>query len=336
MSKRKRRKSEAAAEDLAAENAQGDLLAGASGLTEPSGGRDSEGPDGEAGDDVPVVAADEDAEAPADDGGSPELTEPEAVVAAPAESEAQAAESEPQPAEPETQPGEPTSLEPRQPVVFEMASEEVPESAAPPPAGEHLARAKELVRQGRVEEAMALYREILSRNPANLKARNNLGVLFDELGQRDFALEQFEAAEKIEPENIEVLNNLGSTLAAMGRYDAAERELRRALRIDPGSVPVRASLGILFFRRGVYQQAEIELRWVCEQAPEHGPAFFYRGEALNRLGRVDEAMDALERAIVLQPTNSKAFYTLGILYDRKHLTEEAGVMYRKARELTNA
>ena len=54
---------------------------------------------------------------------------------------------------------------------------------------------------------------------------------------------------------------------------------------------------------------------------------------MNRLGRYDEAMAALEHATVVQPTNPKAYYTLGILYDRKHLPEEAALMYRKAREL---
>jgi len=100
-------------------------------------------------------------------------------------------------------------------------------------------------------------------------------------------------------------------------------------------VEAHASLGILFYRRGVYAQAEAELRWVCEQDPQHGNAFFYRGEALNRLGRVEEAMEALEQTTVLQPDNAKAFYTLGILYDRKHLPEEAALMYRRSRELRN-
>ena len=57
-------------------------------------------------------------------------------------------------------------------------------------------------------------------------------------------------------------------------------------------------------------------------------------EALNRLGRFDEALQALERATVLQPQNAKAFYTLGHLYDRKHMGEEAALMYRRARELS--
>lgn len=223
--------------------------------------------------------------------------------------------------------------EARVPVPFEMVPEEgvaVPASLA----GERLGRAKDLVRDGRIDEAIALYRDILVQNPANLKARNNLGVLYDELGRLELALEQFEAAELIEPENVELLNNHGSVLGAMGRYDDAEELLRRAQRLDPEDVSVRASIGILYFRRGVYTMAEEELSWVCEQNDAHGPAFYYRGEALNRLGRFDEALQALERATVLQPQNARAFYTLGHLYDRKHMGEEATLMYRRARELS--
>ncbi len=41
----------------------------------------------------------------------------------------------------------------------------------------------------------------------------------------------------------------------------------------------------------------------------------------------------LERAVQYQPRNAKAYYTMGILYDRKHLRQEATTMYRKAREV---
>lgn len=198
-----------------------------------------------------------------------------------------------------------------------------------------LARARELVSAGRAEEAVELYRQIVSDRPRNLKAHNNLGVLYDELGQHELALEQFLAARDVDPENIEVMTNVGSALGALGRFEEAERELRKAQRLAPDAVEVRASLGILFFRRGLYAQAEAELRWVCEQDYDHGPAHFYRGEALNRLGEVDTAIEVLERAVRLQPENAKAYYTLGILFDRKYMREEAGRMYRRYRELSS-
>jgi tetratricopeptide (TPR) repeat protein len=198
---------------------------------------------------------------------------------------------------------------------------------------ERLSQARELVREGRVHDAIQLYGEVVADNPQSLKARNNLGVLYDELGQHERALEQFEAARAIDGDNVEVLSNIGSALLGLGRFPDAERELRRAMKLDPQNVEVRAHLGVLHFRRGLYAQAEEELRWVCEHDGEHGPAHFYRGESLNRLGRVDLAMEVLERAARLQPTNARIFQLMGILYDKKHMPYEASQMYKKVREL---
>src|SRR5690606_17682885 len=109
----------------------------------------------------------------------------------------------------------------------------------------------------------------------------------------------FQAALRIDPENVEVLTNFGACLGALGRYDEAEGWLKRAQKLAPDAAQIRATLGILHFRKGVYAQAEPELRWACERDPAHGPAHYYRGEALNRMGRYDEAFDVLQRAAEL-------------------------------------
>lgn len=203
----------------------------------------------------------------------------------------------------------------------------------PPVAHGELVRAAELAKAGRNEEAADVYRGILAEHPSHARARVELGSLLEGAGLLEAALEQFDLALKVDPESPELVALHAGVLGLLGRYDEGESELRRALRASPDHLGVRTGLGILHFRRGLYAQAEAELRDVCEQDPECGTAFFYRGEALNRLGRVAEAMTALERATVLQPTNAKAFYILGILYDRMHLPEEAALMYRRAREL---
>jgi Flp pilus assembly protein TadD len=196
-------------------------------------------------------------------------------------------------------------------------------------------KAKATALEGRVPEAIALYREIVATYPGHVRARNNLGVLLDQNGSHEAALEHFYAAVSLEPENPELLTNFGAALASSGQYGEAEAQLRKAARLDPGSLDVRANLGILHFRRGLYAECEEELRWVCDHDKEHALAHFYRGEALNRLGRVDEALETLERAVVLQPGKARIYYLLGILYDRKNLPREAAPMYRRARELSD-
>ncbi|MCH7491903.1 MAG: tetratricopeptide repeat protein, partial [Gemmatimonadetes bacterium] len=47
----------------------------------------------------------------------------------------------------------------------------------------------------------------------------------------------------------------------------------------------------------------------------------------------DGALQAYQRSVELVPNNAKAFYGLGIIYDRLHRPEDAGQMYRRSREL---
>lgn len=205
--------------------------------------------------------------------------------------------------------------------------------AASRPAGNQLARARDLVQSGRVKDAVELYRDILMDNPTNMKAHNNLGVLFDELGEHETAVQHFEAALDVEHDNVEVLTNYGSALTELARYAWAAEVLHKAERLAPGEHRTRLAMGVLAFRRGLYEEAEAGLRSVCDRMADHGLAHYYRGEALNRLGRFDEAAEVMARAAELLPDDPRPAYTLGHLYDRQNLRAEAARMYRRARDL---
>jgi len=224
----------------------------------------------------------------------------------------------------------------------ELEAESEPEEDGDPETGsipdspweQKMAWAKRRAREGRLEEAEELYRELVEEDPTSVRALNNLGILLDEMGDPEEAVAQLRAAQRIEPQNQEIRGNLGAALGALGRYAEAEEELRTAFRMDPTNLEIRANLGILLFRRGLYEQAVAELAVVCAGKPDDGLSLFYRGEALNRLGRVDEAIEALERVTELIPGNPRAYYTLGVLFDKKNVPDRASAMYRKARELT--
>jgi len=155
----------------------------------------------------------------------------------------------------------------------------------------------------------------------------------EERGAYDLSLERLVALQAEQPDSVVVLARMGSVLGSLGRFGEAEAALERAHRLSPDDVDIRAGMGIVEFKRGLYDQAEATLRWVCDRQADHGPAHLYRGEALHLLGRIDEALAALERASELDPDNPRVYQTLGMIYDKRRDPEQAARMYKRAAEL---
>jgi Flp pilus assembly protein TadD len=196
-----------------------------------------------------------------------------------------------------------------------------------------LADAFRKLREGRGRETANLLNDIVKPSETALVAHVERGKQHDESGRHELAIEEFLAARELDGENVEALALLATSYGALGRFKDADLAIEEALRLDPGNVQAQVGEAILAFRKGLYAEAEVRLKLICVANPSHGPAHFYRGEALNRLGRVQEAVETMERTIQLQPRNWRAYHTLGMLCDRMDDRERASEMYRHAREL---
>jgi tetratricopeptide (TPR) repeat protein len=206
------------------------------------------------------------------------------------------------------------------PISMPSVAAEMPE----PPAG------------ASAEVTVAHWRALILSDPANSEARRRLARALEARGEAALAVEQLEAARAQSPDDIGLIVELAQAQTGLRRFDAAERELKRALKLNPESSDVYLALGVISLRRGLYNQAEQELKRAVDLNPENGTAYYYRGEALNQLSRADEALDVLGRAAQLQPDHARSYYLMGIVYDKKSQPQEAGAMYRKAREVGGA
>ena len=193
--------------------------------------------------------------------------------------------------------------------------------------------AKEAHSQGETKRAMTIYRELLALHPDHVKARNNLGLLLDHIGDHEEALQQLQLCLEAEPDNPSVLVNRGGVLGALGRFPEAEQDLRRALEHDTTNAEAHFNLGLLMSRRGLWSAALPFLRRSIELDLGRASAYLHLGDALNHVDDLEGALQAYQRSVDLVPNNAKAFYGLGIIYDRLNRPEDAQQMYRRSREL---
>lgn len=89
---------------------------------------------------------------------------------------------------------------------------------------------------------------------------------------------------------------LGLALLQTGMLDDASREFRRVLQLDPNDVQAHACLGRILAQKGDWVGAEAELRKATSSIETHYTAWHNLSYVLERLGRLDEALTALDEA----------------------------------------
>ena len=78
-----------------------------------------------------------------------------------------------------------------------------------------------------------LYKKILKTNPNHASAHNNLGVVFNELGEDQKAISYFQKAIQINPNYASAHNNLGAIFMQLGKLQKAKSCLQKAIQIRP-------------------------------------------------------------------------------------------------------
>ncbi len=106
-----------------------------------------------------------------------------------------------------------------------------------PPDGAELAALFALVRReqgaGRLNEAAAACRRILTLRPNLAQPHNKLGVLHLQQGQFDEAAVCFHQAIALQASYVEAHANLGNVLLNQGKLDAAAARFETALALRP-------------------------------------------------------------------------------------------------------
>ena len=126
---------------------------------------------------------------------------------------------------------------------------------------------------------------------------------------------------------------MAGTLYSQGKYAQAEKVCRQLLAARPNYPDAHNILGVSLNALGRADEGIEELRKAIELAPDSASIHANLGEVLRQCGRKEEAAEALEQAIKLEPNNAQAQNNLGITWFEHGKIGRAIESYRKAIEL---
>lgn len=189
---------------------------------------------------------------------------------------------------------------------------------------------------GKMDEALACYRQALQVHPEQIYAYYFMGKALYKLGDLNEALNCYDCALKINPENAEfwlkkatVVSDLGMKKEEMICYD-------RVLAIDPKNEVALVNKGMLLGRKGEYLKAMEYMGMALQENPELDFAWVHKGLALLSLERASEAINCFDRALELDPTYGQAWVLKGKGLSILGRDDDAADCFIKLIELTPA
>ncbi|HEY6012078.1 MAG TPA: tetratricopeptide repeat protein, partial [Nitrospirota bacterium] len=125
----------------------------------------------------------------------------------------------------------------------------------------------EALAQQRLANLSAGYRDALKKNPRDLNALSQLGILYGENGLLAEALEQFQKMLAVDKASALALNNIGNISFLQGRIDDARQAYEAALKASPGDPGVMVNLSRVTAQVGKKEEAKKLLQGAAEIDP---------------------------------------------------------------------
>jgi tetratricopeptide (TPR) repeat protein len=216
-------------------------------------------------------------------------------------------------------------------------------------------------------EASKLLSTLHDERPANADALMFLGSAFEMQEKMPEALEAYRAAAVADPSNPDRMLDYTRLLMDTDRYDEAIQFIQSGTNETASSSPIKLRLGAVEMIKGDYAAARDAFNAALAENPELDAGYvglaqtyarqgndaealrileaarsrrpgrylleYYFGLLASRLGRVDEAIVALERAAQLEPKSPDPSFELGKIYISKQDLPDARKEFEHVVEL---
>jgi len=153
-----------------------------------------------------------------------------------------------------------------------------------------------LATAGQAPKAVFMLQDWLEKNPEDGASWTTLGMMLQQMGRQEAALEAYESARKYVGGNPVVLNNMAWLYLERDLERAAEYA-KKAYDIAPERAEIVDTYGWVMFKQGAHRQALNILQQAGVIAPRKPEMGLHVAEALLRQGRDSEARPLLERIL---------------------------------------
>lgn len=187
--------------------------------------------------------------------------------------------------------------------------------------------------QGALDDAEALYRQILLGQPDQFDALHLLGVIARQRGQPAEAVVLIRAALQVDPSQSGAYCNLGVALQDAQQPESAIEAYERAIALQPGYPVALNNLGNALRSLGRIEEATVRYRQAIASRPDYAEAHYHLGLALQAAVEHGQALACLQQSLALRPEDAHVWCAAGVSLHALHRYALAIDSYARALQL---
>ncbi len=197
----------------------------------------------------------------------------------------------------------------------------------------YLLEAKRLQKQGKLTEAIALYRKGIAFNPNFSWYYYHLGECLAQMGNLDEAIASYRQAIELNPNSAIFYHKLGSTLGSNRDFEAAIIALKSALQFKKNLDKIHYELGEIFTKQGLLNKAIASYENARKINPNFSECHSKLGAVLSTQKKWGKAVAAYRRAIEINPNSFEDIYSLAKTLEKQEKLKQAIASYCQAIKL---
>ncbi|MEW6109105.1 MAG: tetratricopeptide repeat protein [Nitrospirota bacterium] len=184
------------------------------------------------------------------------------------------------------------------------------------------------------KDPQALWEDVLTKFPQNVRANNSLGVIYKEQGDFEKAAEKFKKILDINSIYVPAYYNLGDIQYRLGNHRDAIAFFKKALELGPSyhfRLDTLTSLAVTYSEMGDDDNALETFKKAASLFPEVVTTHNNLGRQYIKMGQLDNAIEVLEKALSLREA-PQVFYNLSVAHKQKGNKDKSKMYYQKAME----
>lgn len=163
-----------------------------------------------------------------------------------------------------------------------------------------------LTKEGKFDEAEAIYKDLITKNPTRHQLYYNLGIVQAQKKDAAAAEASYLKALEVKPDYAEAQNALNTLYLSTGQAAKANELATKAASANPNDAKAQFQMGYVAFNSGKYDEAAEAFKKAETLDPSFAETYYFLGTIALSQNKLEECVSRFEKYLALAPTGQNA------------------------------